>query len=444
MTFTSYAQNFEDVLLNRVFAGFSTGFYVDIGASHPVIDSVTKAFYDRGWTGLNIEPGDVFPQLSYARPRDINLNIAVYDRVGEISFAQYPKDRDGLSYVEDDLASDSPATTDEQGVRIRTVRCDTLTNILESLPTRQHISFLKIDCEGAELAIIRSTNWREIRPTILVIEATKTQTNELANYKWEPILLEQGYIRAYFDGINCFYIPDENQSLLQHFTVPVNVLDNFIRANEATYLERLHELEQRITGLIEKNRISRQKLKELENITGGLPSQINSSKQLIFAAETLYRLIDQLTWPDGPKAIKAVLPLARLLRSLTQTGKAGTAKNETLYTHSTDQPTIPASIAQPKIDYHADQTLKTRVLLAIYAPFRPFIRPVAWRGRSFLIGELRIELTKLHQKVDEITQGSLRAEDTENQKYSDSELKETVKMLEKIMLTLALQHTNLK
>jgi len=38
----SYAQNFEDVILERFFKGQKTGFYVDIGAADPVKDSVTN------------------------------------------------------------------------------------------------------------------------------------------------------------------------------------------------------------------------------------------------------------------------------------------------------------------------------------------------------------------------------------------------------------------
>ena len=52
----SYAQNGEDVVLDRAFAGIRDGFYVDAGASHPVMDSVTKHFYDLGWSGVNVEP----------------------------------------------------------------------------------------------------------------------------------------------------------------------------------------------------------------------------------------------------------------------------------------------------------------------------------------------------------------------------------------------------
>ena len=51
----SYAQNAEDVVLARVFAGRNTGRYVDVGACDPVRDSVTKHFYDHRWRGINVE-----------------------------------------------------------------------------------------------------------------------------------------------------------------------------------------------------------------------------------------------------------------------------------------------------------------------------------------------------------------------------------------------------
>ena len=52
----TYAQNFEDVMLARLFQAQSVGFYVDIGAWHPTELSVTRHFYDLGWSGINIEP----------------------------------------------------------------------------------------------------------------------------------------------------------------------------------------------------------------------------------------------------------------------------------------------------------------------------------------------------------------------------------------------------
>lgn len=56
MKLISYAQNHEDIMLWRALKSVQNGFYVDVGANDPVLDSVTKLFYDRGWSGINIEP----------------------------------------------------------------------------------------------------------------------------------------------------------------------------------------------------------------------------------------------------------------------------------------------------------------------------------------------------------------------------------------------------
>lgn len=56
MGIISYAQNFEDVMLWRALGHIEKGFYVDVGAGDPKLESVTKLFYDMGWNGINIEP----------------------------------------------------------------------------------------------------------------------------------------------------------------------------------------------------------------------------------------------------------------------------------------------------------------------------------------------------------------------------------------------------
>src|SRR6267142_4363248 len=87
----SYAQNFEDVMLNRVFCGRNKGFYVDVGAADPITLSVTKWFYDLGWSGINIEPHPEFYQRLVAmRPKDVNLNCGAGARRGEAAFFELP------------------------------------------------------------------------------------------------------------------------------------------------------------------------------------------------------------------------------------------------------------------------------------------------------------------------------------------------------------------
>ena len=55
--FVSYAQNREDVVLYRALGHISGGRYVEVGANDPIADSVTYAFYERGWSGIEALPG---------------------------------------------------------------------------------------------------------------------------------------------------------------------------------------------------------------------------------------------------------------------------------------------------------------------------------------------------------------------------------------------------
>src|SRR5436190_9613001 len=85
----TYAQNFEDVMLTRLFGDRADGFYVDVGAGGPKRSSVTKWFYDQGWSGINIEPHrELFQALVAARPRDINLDCGIGDSAGHAAFAE--------------------------------------------------------------------------------------------------------------------------------------------------------------------------------------------------------------------------------------------------------------------------------------------------------------------------------------------------------------------
>ena len=77
MTWVSYAQNYEDVTLLRALGDVASGFYIDVGANDPRFDSVTRAFYERGWHGINIEPVPHWHErLRSDRPRDLNLRVA--------------------------------------------------------------------------------------------------------------------------------------------------------------------------------------------------------------------------------------------------------------------------------------------------------------------------------------------------------------------------------
>ncbi len=226
MGFISYAQNYEDVLLWRALKHIQNGFYIDVGANDPTVDSVTKAFYDRGWHGINIEPlTSHFSDLQRDRPRDINLCNAAGAERGEIEI--WETDVRGWATADKGVVQLHSAAG-HTGTYHR-VQMLTLEDICEQHAT-QEIHFLKIDVEGFEKSVLDGANFRRFRPWIIVVEATKPNSTEEVYKEWEFLLVDAGYLFAYADGLNRFYVSAEHKELCEALTYPPNVFDNFAPA----------------------------------------------------------------------------------------------------------------------------------------------------------------------------------------------------------------------
>lgn len=114
------------------------------------------------------------------------------------------------------------------------------------------IDFLKLDTEGTELKVLHGGDWKRFRPRIVVIEATLPCSPEPSHHEWEPFLLEQGYLFVYFDGLNRFYVREEEPQLTSHFAVPVNAFDEFVTYLAIFAEERVAELEKRLKSAMRK------------------------------------------------------------------------------------------------------------------------------------------------------------------------------------------------
>jgi FkbM family methyltransferase len=228
MSFISYAQNLEDVILYRSLRDVERGFYVDVGAHDPLVDSVTRAFYERGWRGINIEPnGEYLAALERDRPEDINLMTVVGREPGETIF--YEVVQTGLSTTNSEYARRHAET----GYQVRPHRmpCTTLDAIC-----REHrietIHFLKIDVEGGEREVLEGFSFAEVRPWVVVAESTEPLSPRDVSQNWEPLIVSRGYEPVYFDGLNRFYLAVEHPELKQRFTSPPNFFDHYVTYHE--------------------------------------------------------------------------------------------------------------------------------------------------------------------------------------------------------------------
>ena len=233
----SYAQNFEDVILWRVLGHIKGGRYIDVGAQSPDIDSVSLAFYERGWRGIHVEPTQHYSDLLRARrPDEQVLQVAVTDAPGELRFFDVADT--GLSTLDEQIAQEHR----DAGFNVSEVRVPavTLDSVFEMAGPGE-IHWLKIDVEGAEREVIAGWNGSR-RPWVLVIEGTRPQSPELNHHQWDPTVLAKGYSYVYFDGLNRFYVSDAHPELAAVLTCGPNVFDDFVLAPQSAFCSAANAL----------------------------------------------------------------------------------------------------------------------------------------------------------------------------------------------------------
>lgn len=223
MGIISFAQNFEDVILWRALQDVEHGCYVDIGAQHPVQDSVSKAFYDRGWRGVNIEPTSFYADLlRRERPDETVIQAVIAEQPGLLPFYEIPDT--GLSTASADVA----AHHRQRGFSVRetVVTALTLDELFQRVD-RDAIHWLKIDVEGYEKQVLSGWTSTACRPWILVIESTYPTSRTETYGAWEHLVLAKGYEQVFCDGLNRYYLSSLKPELKDAFRAGPNIFDGF-------------------------------------------------------------------------------------------------------------------------------------------------------------------------------------------------------------------------
>ncbi len=221
--FISYAQTMEDVMLWRALGSVGPGFYIDVGAADPDRLSVTRAFYERGWHGLDVEPlPEQAARLREARPRDVVVQAALAAAPGTATFYRVQREGDlGLSTLDPVAAARAGGAVEALPVEVTTLAALCRTHVTGP------VHFLKVDVEGSEGEVLRGAEFALVRPWIVLVEAVRPLGGEVSA-EWEPVLLRAGYVFVWFDGLNRFYVAREHHAqLARHFETPPNPFDHY-------------------------------------------------------------------------------------------------------------------------------------------------------------------------------------------------------------------------
>ena len=163
----SYAMDGEDIAICQYIENKEKGFYVDIGAHHPIHRNNTHLLFMKGWHGINIDVNmfsiDLF---KFLRPEDLNLLTAISDQDGEVTF-YYQKQFSQLNTTDRAIAYEHF----NGNFKERIVKCQTIETVLRNSKFRnKKIDFLNIDIEGAEMKVLKTLNFEIYNPRIICIE----------------------------------------------------------------------------------------------------------------------------------------------------------------------------------------------------------------------------------------------------------------------------------
>lgn len=326
--FISYGQNHEDVVLWRALGGVAAGRYVEVGANHPTDDSITRAFYDRGWSGLTVEPVPAFAALHRAeRPRDRQVEAAVTDADAD-AVTLHLFSGTGLSTIVDDIeARHADDGRKAEEVAVQTARLDAL---LEQTGWGSgDIQFLVVDVEGAEASVLSTIDLTAWRPWVLVIEATLPNSTESSAGEWEPGVLAAGYEFCLFDGVSRFYVAQEHIDLKPVLSYPACALDGFRAYREKALSDGLADELARVRAhfTAELDAVKSQAEAELAQTTeqllfwraraistwaeamGGEASSVASSAELTAARNEIHRLLTHIHVMEGTVSWRVTAPL---------------------------------------------------------------------------------------------------------------------------------------
>jgi hypothetical protein len=185
-----------------------------------------------------------------------------------------------------------------------TVTTQTLARVCEEhIPAGTEIDFMKIDVEGWEQEVLQGGDWQRFRPRVLVVEvvtpigfdpSTKRVSVEDLSPQWEPSLLEHGYLFAASDGLNRYFVRQEDKSLVACFATPVNALDEYMpyyahltQADAAAAHARVAELETQLVA-------AQQRVDALDATVDDVRHQLD-----LLHTSTSWRLTAPVRWLSG-------------------------------------------------------------------------------------------------------------------------------------------------
>lgn len=208
----SYSQCGEDLIVDFLLTwvlGIKEPSYLDIGAHHPFKLNNTYLFYQKGLTGVNIEPDPyLFSDFQKVRQRDININKGVgFNKGNEMAdfYIMSSRTLNTFSKKEADRISGGGNIKIDE---IKKIELININDVFSKYFADKTLDFLSIDVEGLDFEIIKSLNFEMYRPNIICLETIFFSEGRIIKKQKPTIdfLLENEYFLYADTAINSIFV----------------------------------------------------------------------------------------------------------------------------------------------------------------------------------------------------------------------------------------------
>lgn len=190
-----FAEFGEDIFINRILKHIKYGKYVDVGCYHPYKGSLTAILYNKNWDGINIDISKTSIDLfNIVRKRDMNLNVAISNFDGEISY-----------YENSPINQQNSLTKKNNEQNKIKIKCQTLNSIFEKNFMKK-FDFLNIDVEGSELEVIEGIDLIKYHPSLITIENNNLLLEDYLTDNVYKKLISNDYVFINKIGVTNFFL----------------------------------------------------------------------------------------------------------------------------------------------------------------------------------------------------------------------------------------------
>ena len=184
----------EQQLVRQFFGNRKEGFYVDVGANHPTVDSQSWHLEQLGWTGLLLEPLPAYCAMLKSERRGTVVQCACS------SPENHGKKLNLISAGVHSTLNASPIALGASSQEIVEVDCRTLDSVLDEQKVAPGFDFISIDIEGHEMEMFKGFDLKRWKPRLVLLE------DHVVSHEKHNHMVSNGYRLILRTGLNSWYV----------------------------------------------------------------------------------------------------------------------------------------------------------------------------------------------------------------------------------------------